>query len=127
MEENLHELILGYYNEKQELDKSKKIVDEYNKEIKEGLAELGVNEFTTESGLVAKLSTQKRESFNESALIEKLLELDIKEAVELVPQINWDKVEDLIYNGKLDAAELTPYKEVKEVVTLKVSKPKVKE
>lgn len=127
MEENLHELILGYYNEKQELDKSKKIVDEYNKEIKEGLAELGVTEFTTKSGLVAKLSTQKRESFNESALIEKLLELDIKEAVELVPQINWDKVEDLIYNGKLDAAELTPYKEVKEVVTLKVSKPKVKE
>lgn len=124
MEENLNELILGYYNEKQELDKSKKIVDEYNKEIKEGLAELGVDEFNTRDGLVAKVSTQKRESFNEPALIEKLLELDIKEAVELVPQINWDKVEDLIYNGKLDAAELTPYKEVKEVITLKVSKKK---
>ena len=124
MEENLNELILGYYNEKQELDKSKKIVDEYNKEIKEGLTELGVDEFATRDGLVAKVSTQKRESFNEPALIEKLLELDIKEAVELVPQINWDKVEDLIYNGKLDAAELTPYKEIKEVKVLKVSKGK---
>lgn len=124
MEENLSELILGYYNEKQELDKCKKIVDEYNKEIKEGLTELGVDEFTSRDGLTAKVTTQKRESFNESALIEKLIELDIKEAVELVPQINWDKVEDLIYNGKLDAAELTPYKEIKEVKVLKVSKGK---
>lgn len=124
MEENLSELILGYYSEKQELDKRKKIVDEYNKEIKEGLTELGVDEFTSRDGLTAKVTTQKRESFNEPALIEKLIELDIKEAVELVPQINWDKVEDLIYNGKLDAAELTPYKEIKEVKVLKVSKGK---
>ena len=124
MEENLQELIRLFYEDKQQADKFKKSVESYNKDIKDALTELGITEFENRDGLVAKLTTQKRESFNEPALIEKLLQTDAKIAVELIPQINWDTVEDLIYNGRLDAAELTPFKEVKEILTLKISKKK---
>lgn len=116
-------LINSFYENKVQFDKYKKITDSENKEIKEIMSERGWSEFSTDN-LVAKKSVQQRESFNEPALIEKLLEIDAKETIDLVPVINWDKVEDMIYNGKLDPSILAPYKETKEVVTLKVSKKK---
>ena len=123
MEENLKELIRLYYEDKQELDNYKKSVEEYNKEIKENLNELGLNEFESDD-LLAKITIQKRESFNEPKLIEKLLELGYKEIINLVPVIDYDKLEDFIYNRKIDASDLSEFKEVKEVMTLKVSKKK---
>ena len=123
MEENLKELIQLFYDNKQSLDKYKKLTEEYNKEIKEELTELGLNEFESDD-LLAKITIQKRESFNEPRLIEKLLELGHKEIINLVPVIDYDKLEDFIYNGKIDASDLSEFKEVKEVTTLKVSKKK---
>lgn len=118
--QKLTDLINSFYENRVQFDKYKKITDNENKEIKEIMSERGWSEFSTDD-LVAKKSVQERESFNEPALIEKLLEIDAKEAVELVPTINWDKIEDMIYNGKLDPSVLAPYKETKEIVTLKVS------
>lgn len=120
METDLNQLIDLFYSNKQQLEKYKKATEICNKEIKQGLEELGTNEFETESGLKAKITIQKRESLDEENLIARLLELKADAAVELVPTINWVKLEDMIYNGKLDAAELIPYKNVKEIKTLKV-------
>jgi len=117
----LNTLIRGYYQDKANLDFYKKATDTTNKEIKELMLHLNTGEFETDNGLIAKMNIQQRENFNEPALIEKLLEIDAKETIDLVPVINWDKVEDMIYNGKLDPAILAPYKETKEIITLKVS------
>jgi hypothetical protein len=123
-EEELSRYIDEYYVVKNESDKFKKIADEDNKAIKDLMKNIGMDEYSTEAGITAKVSTSVKESFNEPALIEKLNELNLKEAVELVPTINWDTIEDMIYNGKLNASELTPFKEEKEVVTLRISKKK---
>lgn len=128
MEENIEQILSDYIDEyyqvKNESDKFKKIADEDNKQIKEIMKEIDTDEFTTADGITAKMSVTTKESFNEPALIEKLNELNLKEAVELVPTINWDIIEDMIYNGRLNAAELAPFKEAKEVITLRVSKKK---
>ena len=124
MEENLSNLIETFYEEKQEFDKYKKSTEEYNKQIKESLNDLGKTEFETESGLVAKMSTQQRESFNEAKLIEKLKELKVTSPIKTVEVVDMDELENVIYNEGLDASELTNCKIVKEVVTLKVSKKK---
>lgn len=120
----LNSSIVCFYQDKQQLDLLKKSTDDYNKEIKNLLKQMNKTEFETDNGLIAKMTISERESFNEPSLIEKLKELDKSDAIDLVEVINWDKIEDMIYNGKLDASILGPYKEVKEVVTLKVSKKK---
>lgn len=124
-EEELSNYINEYFEAKNESDKYKKIVDQDNKEIKELMKNIGMDEFTNDYGLTAKISIAKKETFNEPALIEKLKELNASEAIELVPTINWDTIEDMIYNGKLNASELTPFKEEKEIVTLRVTRKKV--
>lgn len=124
MEENLNNLIDLFYTEKQQLDELKKSTTEYNKEIKEGLQELGVAEFITDTGLTAKMNVQKRESFNDEKLIQRLKELGATGAIKTVEVVDYDRLEDAIYNDELDATKLSDCKEVKEVVTLKVTKKK---
>ena len=124
MEENLQELIRLFYEDKQCLDAYKKSTDEYNKEIKQGLKELGVNEFETDSGLVAKYNIQKRESFNEDLLLQKLKELGVNTAIKTKEYVDMDELENLIYNGELNASELSSCRIIKEVETLKVTKKK---
>lgn len=118
----LNEIIPKFFDKKHIADSCKKEAEKYNTEIKKLLKQMNKTEFETDNGLTAKINVQERESFNEPALIEKLLTVGAKEAINLVPTIDWDKIEDMIYNGKLDASILTPYKEVKEVISLKVSK-----
>lgn len=127
MEEDLKDLemtIKCFHKDKSAFDMYKKLTEEENKHIKEKMTILDLPEFETDNGLMAKMNVQNRESFNEPALIEKLLEIGAKEAIELVPTINWDKIEDMIYNGKLDASILAPYKQVKQVITLNVKEKK---
>lgn len=121
---DLDTTINSFFKKKEKLDYYKKETDLENKHIKELMTKLDLKEFETDNGLIAKMTISERESFNEPSLIEKLKELDKLDAIDLVEVINWDKIEDMIYNGKLDASILAPYKEVKEVVTLKVSKKK---
>lgn len=118
---NLDGLIEVFYNHKKELDKYKKTTDEYNKQIKSELNKLRATEFETESGLVAKLSIQNRESFNEDLLISKLKELKVNEVIKTKEYVDMDALEDAIYNGKLNASELSNCKIIKTVETLKVT------
>lgn len=127
MEENFEELenyIEEFYIVKNEADKYKKLAEEDNKQIKDLMNKLDKDEYITENGLQAKITIQNRESFNEPLLISKLTELNHTEIIDLVPTINYDKLEDAIYNGKIDASILSEFKETKQVVTLKVTRKK---
>ena len=125
LEENLKELIRLFYEDKQQLDEYKKSTDEYNKNIKDLMGKLDTTEFESDD-LIAKIGVQNRESFNETKLIEKLKELNIEGVIKTKEYVDMDTLENVIYNGLLDASELTSCKEVKTVTTLKVSKKKVK-
>ena len=124
MEENLNELIRLFYEDKEQLDYYKKETEKENKEIKEIMSKLDKDEFETDLGLKAKITIQKRESFNEPKLIDYLKQNDFSDAIDLVEVINYDKLEDMIYNGKLNASNIADFKETKEVVTLKVTQLK---
>ena len=129
MEENNDERLLNvtietFFEDKQKLDMYKKATDEGNKEIKELMNKLNRNQFETDSGLIAKMSIQQRESFDEDKLLEKLKELNGFTAIKTKEYVDMDELENLIYNGHLDASQLSNCKIVKEVVTLKVSKKK---
>ena len=124
MDKNLENLIEHYYDFKNRADNLKKAAEEDNKQIKDLMLELNTDEYITENGLQAKITISNRESFREQELLQKLRDLNQYEAIDLIPTINYDKLEDLIYNGKIDAAVLSEFKETKEVVTLKVSKKK---
>lgn len=120
----LNSTIECFYNDKQKLDNYKKSTEEYNKEIKKLMNQLNKTEFETDNGLVAKITVQNRESFNEDKLINTLRKLGITAPIKTKEYVDMDELENEIYNGFLDASELTSCKVSKEVVTLKVSERK---
>lgn len=122
----LNSTIECFYEDKQLADKYKKSAEEYNKEIKQLMSTINKNEFETDSGLIAKISIQKRESFIEEALLQKIKELKVPGIIKTKEYVDMDLLEDAIYNEKLDASELTTCRKIQEVVTLKVSKKKGK-
>ena len=124
MEETLQSLIENFYEDKLQLDRFKKETDKENKEIKEIMNELNVDSFETGNGIVAKVSIQNRESFMDDRLIAKLKQLGVTSPIKTVEIVDMDELENVIYNGLLNAAELTDCKQVKQVTTLKVSKKK---
>ena len=122
----LNSTIECFYKDKQKLDYYKKETDSANKEIKEMLQKLNKTEFETDNGLVAKITTSKRESFDENRLIEKLKVLNGFTAIKTKEYVDMDELENLIYNGSIDASQLSSCKISKEIVTLKVSERKSK-
>ena len=122
----LNSTIECFYEDKQLADKYKKSAEEYNKEIKKLMSTINKDEFETDSGLIAKISVQKRESFIEEALLQKIKELKVPGIIKTKEYVDMDLLEDAIYNEKLDASELTTCRKIQEVVTLKVSKKKGK-
>lgn len=122
----LNSTIECFYENKQLADKYKKSAEEYNKEIKQLMSTINKDEFETDSGLIAKISVQKRESFIEEALLQKIKELKVPGIIKTKEYVDMDLLEDAIYNEKLDASELTTCRKIQEVVTLKVSKKKGK-
>ena len=123
-EDLLKELIEVYYEDKAAMDGYKKSVDKHNKQIKEMMNDFNVSEFETDNGLIAKITTQQRESFIDDKLLSKLKELGVTAPIKTVEVVDMDELENVIYNGELNASELTPCKQVKEVVTLKVTRKK---
>lgn len=127
LESELKELVRLFYEDKQQLDSYKKSTEEYNEKIKESMYTLNIDEFSDDdTGLIAKIGIQNRESFNENKLIEKLKSLNIEGVIKTKEYVDMDALENAIYNELLDASELLPCKEVKVVKTLKVSKKKGK-
>lgn len=120
----LNNTIRMFYDDKQQLDYYKKATDKSNKEIKELMQQLDTEEFETDNGLIAKMSIQNRESFNEEKLITKLKELNVTAPIKTIEVIDYEALEDVIYNNILDATKITDCKQSKEVITLKVTKKK---
>lgn len=120
----LDSLIGSFYTKKLKLDEYKKETDTENKRIKELMTELDITEYESTMGEVAKLSIQNRESFIDDKLIAKLKQLGVTTPIKTVEIVDMDELENVIYNGQLNAAELTDCKQVKQVQTLKVSKKK---
>ena len=125
-EKKLDDYIEEFFIVKNEVDKYKKIADEDNKEIKKLMQNAKITEYMTENGLVAKMGVQKRESFNEEKLLTKLKELDVRTPIKTIEVVDMDELENVIYNGQLNAGEITDCKQVKEILTLKVIERKEK-
>ena len=124
-EQSLDSMIAEYYEHKSILDEQKKLVDVLNGHIKKIMEENDFDDYITEDGnYVAKKIIQNRESFKEPNLIAKLKELGVTSPLKTIEVIDYDELENVIYNGVLDAGLLSEFRENKEVVTLKVSKKK---
>lgn len=124
MEDTLNIHIKAFFEHKEEFEDYKHLTEIDNKKIKELMSKLDTKEFETDNGLIAKVSVQNREGFNEPALIEKLKELNMLVAIKTKEYVDMNVLEDLIYNGYVDAKDLTNCKETKQVTVLKVSKKK---
>lgn len=124
-EEKLRELIQRYQLNKSEMDSYKNVVDKDNKEIKMIMLESQLSEFIV-GDIKATCSVSEREDFIEEALIEKLKEMKVDGVIKMKEYIDMDALENAIYNGELNAAELASCQTKKEVVTLRVTKIKEK-
>ena len=123
-EEALNSFIEEFYLVKEELSKYKKISEEDNEKIKQIMENLDIKEYKTNNGITAKIVVQNKEKFNEPKLIEKLKILNGFTAIKTVEVVDMDELENLIYNGHIDAGQLADCKETNQVVTLRVSKKK---
>ena len=126
---DLDTLIPQYAQNKSEMDSYKKLCDKENAQIKSIMKDLAL-QFYEAGDYRANYSVSKRETLNE----EKLLEL-AKNNVSLIPcvktkeYIDFDVLEKLLYDEMVPPsviAEMDKAKEVKEVVTLRISKKKEK-
>lgn len=135
---NLDELIPRYAQNKAEMDSYKKICDSENAQIKALMADLDDPVYEA-GGYKATYSVQERESMNENVLLEILkhntgnnsvvLSSPDFGIVKLKEYIDFDALEKAIYDGKISddvLLEMNKAKEVKEVVTLRVTKIKKK-
>lgn len=113
-----------FYEDKKLADKYKKSSEAYNAQIKELMSTMKTTMFETSTGLIAKLITQNRESFIDELLLAKIKELDIPGIIKTKEYVDMDALENAIYNGQLNASELSSCREIKQVVTLKVSQKK---
>lgn len=122
--QTLEELITHYYLNKTEADSYKKIADKDNAAIKEIMLKEELPEMVTSDGIKATCSISEKESFVEDALIEKIKSLGVKGIVKKKEYVDMEALENAIYNGTLNAAELASCQEKKQVVTLRVSRAK---
>lgn len=126
----LEELVERYGKLKSEMDSYKSQVDADNKEIKKIMSETGKS-VCNAGGYTAKYSISVSEDFDEAKLIKALTSklYDGKSAYDLgiikhKEYVDMEALEDAIYNGKLNAAELANCKTRKETARLTISKKK---
>lgn len=125
---NLDELIPRYAQNKAEMDSYKKICDSENAQIKALMADLDDPVYEA-GGYKATYSVQERESMNEDILLDIAHHFGLSEIVKTKEYIDFDALEKAIYDGKISddvLLEMNKAKEVKEVVTLRVTKIKKK-
>lgn len=123
---DLDELIPRYAINKAEADSYKKICDRENAQIKAVMADFAVQQYEA-GGYKATYSVSTRESMNEDKLLEIAHIYGIPEIVKTKEYIDFDALEDAIYNNRISneiLMEMDKAKEVKEVVTLRVTKKK---
>lgn len=123
---DLDKLIPQYAANKNELDSYKKICDKENAQIKAIMKDFVVTGYEA-GGYKASYIVSKRETLNEEKLLEIAHQLGISEIVKTKEYIDFDALEKAIYDGKISddiLLEMNKAKEVKEVVTLRVTKIK---
>ena len=125
---DLDNLIPRYAENKSELDGYKKICDKENAQIKAIMKDFVVDKYEA-GGYKASYSVSTRESMNEEMLLSIAHIYGIPEIVKTKEYIDFDALEKAIYDGKISKEillEMDRAKEVKEVVTLRVTKIKEK-
>ena len=124
----LDALIPQYAANKAELEDYKKICDKENAIIKSIMADM--DEPTYEAGgYKATYSVSERTSMNEEMLLEIAHNYGIPNIIKTKEYIDFDALENAIYKGDIPKEallEMDKAKEVKEVVTLRVTKIKKK-
>lgn len=126
---DLDELIPQYAANKAEADSYKKICEKENAKIKAIMKDFVVTEYET-GEYRATYSVSTRETLNEDKLLEIAHHFGIPEIVKTKEYIDFDALEKAIYDGKISddiLLEMDKAKEVKEVVTLRVTKKKKEE
>ena len=133
---DLDTLIPQYAANKSELDNYKKICDNENAKIKSIMTDFVVSNYEA-GGYKASCSVQQRESVNEEILLSLFQTVpsfaklqDKYEIVKNKPYIDFDALEKALYDGAVSdeqIADIDKAREVKEVVTLRVTKIKNKE
>lgn len=123
--EQLTTAIKSYYEYNSEYNSIKKDKDVFNTLIKDILKRNNLSKFSTDDGLNASLSVTNKPIYNELGLIEYLKQFNIPDLIKTKEYIDMDVLEDCIYHGQIDAANLAPYKEDKITETLRVSKSKL--
>lgn len=122
----LDELIPQYASNKNEMDAYKKLCDKENAEIKSIMKDLALQKY--EAGeYKATYTISKRETMDEEILLEIAHQFGIPEIVKTKEYIDFDALENAIYNGKISPEILTEMdraRSVKEVITLRISKKK---
>ena len=125
---DLDALIPQYAENKSEMDSYKKICDKENAQIKSIMKDFVVDKYEA-GGYRASYSVSTRETMNEEMLLEIAHNHGIPEIVKTKEYIDFDILEKAIYDGKISEEillEMDKAKEVKEVVTLRVTKIKEK-
>lgn len=133
-EERLSIILPTYEANKSEMDAYKKLVDKDNKEIKEIMLGAKMDEFEFED-IRAKVSVSERTGFIEEALIDTIKEMkekgelsatQLRKVIKKKEYVDMEALENAIYRGHINAAQLAGCQTVTEVVTLRVSKIKRK-
>lgn len=128
MSSKLDELIPQYASNKSEMESYKKICDRENAQIKSIMRDMDLSSYEA-GGYKATYTVSERESMNEEMLLEIAHKYDIPEIVKTKEYIDYDALENAIYNEQISQdvlLEMNKAKESKEVVTLRVSKIKKK-
>ena len=128
MSSKLDELIPQYASNKFEMESYKKICDRENAQIKSIMRDMDLSSYEA-GGYKATYTISERESMNEEMLLEIAHKYDIPEIVKTKEYIDYDALENAIYNEQISQdvlLEMNKAKESKEVVTLRVSKIKNK-
>lgn len=128
MSSKLDELIPQYASNKSEMESYKKICDRENAQIKSIMRDMDLSSYEA-GGYKATYTVSERESMNEEMLLEIAHKYGIPEIVKTKEYIDYDALENAIYNEQISQdvlLEMNKAKESKEVVTLRVSKIKKK-
>lgn len=134
--EELNILVERYGNLKKEMDSYKPQVNEDNKAIKEIMSKEGIKEFTA-GGFTAKYSVAVSEGFDEEKLLAKLEKMTYTSengckvavgsglgVIKMKPTIDMEALENAIYNGHINAADLADCKVRTETPKLTIKEAK---
>ncbi len=131
-ERTLDELIPTYAQNKLELESYKKICESENSAIKEKLLEIGQDEYSA-GGYKAKRSVSERVSINEDKLLAVMKKHYLVEVIKTREYVDMDALENYLYhadendlNTQKLLEDIDKCRDVKEVVTLRVSKERSK-